>query len=53
MSRAKKAARQRLGWRPTVTFRELVCLMVDADFQALLELRQCQDVLQEMRKQIT
>jgi GDPmannose 4,6-dehydratase len=46
-------ARQRLGWRPTVTFRELVRLMVDADFQALLELRQCQDVLQEMRKQIT
>jgi GDPmannose 4,6-dehydratase len=41
-------ARQRLGWRPRVTFRELVRLMVDADLNALLQMRQCQDVLRQM-----
>jgi GDPmannose 4,6-dehydratase len=28
-------ARQKLGWTPSVTFQELVHLMVDADLQAL------------------
>lgn len=28
-------ARQKLGWEPTVTFKELVALMVEADLQAL------------------
>ncbi|MEH2143923.1 GDP-mannose 4,6-dehydratase [Nostoc sp.] len=28
-------ARQKLGWTPSVTFEELVCLMVEADLQAL------------------
>lgn len=28
-------ARQKLGWEPSVTFRELVALMVEADLQAL------------------
>ncbi len=41
-------ARQRLGWVPKVTFRELVHIMVDADLQALLEMRQCQDVIRQM-----
>jgi GDPmannose 4,6-dehydratase len=30
-------ARQRLGWKPTVTFKELVRLMVDADLKALTQ----------------
>lgn len=28
-------AHQKLGWKPSVTFKELVCLMVEADLQAL------------------
>jgi len=28
-------AREQLGWEPTVTFRELVRIMVDADVRAL------------------
>jgi GDPmannose 4,6-dehydratase len=43
-------ARQRLGWSPRVTFNELVRLMVDADLQALLDMRQCQDVIAQMRQ---
>jgi len=43
-------ARQRLGWQPQVTFRELARLMVDADLQALLEMRQCQDIIRQMAK---
>jgi GDPmannose 4,6-dehydratase len=34
-------ARRRLGWEPTVTFRELVTMMVDADLER---------VAQEMRR---
>ena len=30
-------ARERLGWKPTVTFRELVHMMVDADLKRLKE----------------
>jgi GDPmannose 4,6-dehydratase len=30
-------ARERLGWKPTVTFRELVYMMVDADLKRLKE----------------
>ncbi len=41
-------ARARLGWRPRVTFKELVKIMVDADLQALLEMRQCQDVVRQI-----
>jgi len=44
-------ARRRLGWQPRVNFQELVRLMVDADLQALLELRQCQDVVQKLHRQ--
>jgi GDPmannose 4,6-dehydratase len=43
-------ARETLGWQPGVTFRELVRLMVDADLQDLLDMRQCQDVIQKMRQ---
>jgi GDPmannose 4,6-dehydratase len=43
-------ARQRLGWQPRVTFTELVRIMVDADLQELLDLRQCQDVILQMRQ---
>jgi GDPmannose 4,6-dehydratase len=41
-------ARERLGWQPRVTFKELVRIMVDADRQALLDMRQCQDVIKKM-----
>jgi GDPmannose 4,6-dehydratase len=41
-------ARARLGWEPQVSFGELVRLMVDADVQALLEVRQCRDVLRQL-----
>jgi GDPmannose 4,6-dehydratase len=41
-------ARQRLGWQPQVSFAELVRIMVDADLQALLEMRQCQDVIRKL-----
>ena len=30
-------AKERLGWEPKVTFRELIRIMVDADVQALEE----------------
>jgi GDPmannose 4,6-dehydratase len=30
-------ARERLGWRPTISFRELVQMMVDADLKRLRE----------------
>lgn len=38
-------ARQILGWEPKVTFKQLVKIMVDADINALQEMRQCQDVV--------
>jgi len=41
-------ARERLGWQPRVTFKELVRLMVDADLKAILKVRQCHDVIQKM-----
>lgn len=41
-------ARECLGWQPRVTFKELVRFMVDADLQALLDMRQCQDVIKQM-----
>ncbi len=40
-----------LGWEPRVSFRELVRLMVDADLQDLIDLRQCQDVIQRLRQE--
>jgi GDPmannose 4,6-dehydratase len=44
-------ARQLLGWQPRVSFKELVRIMVDADLQALLDMRQCQDVVQKLHQQ--
>ena len=44
-------ARQRLGWQPRVSFTELVRLMVEADLQALLEMRQCQDIVRQMAQE--
>jgi GDPmannose 4,6-dehydratase len=41
-------ARRLLGWQPQVTFKELVHIMVDADLKALMEMRQCQDVIRQM-----
>jgi GDPmannose 4,6-dehydratase len=41
-------ARRLLGWQPKVSFAELVRIMVDADLQALMEVRQCQDVIRQL-----
>jgi GDPmannose 4,6-dehydratase len=43
-------ARQELGWQPTVTFQDLVKIMVIADMQELQNLRRCQDVIQRIMK---
>ena len=43
-------AKERLGWQPKVTFKELARLMVEADLQALLEMRQCQDLVRRMAR---
>jgi hypothetical protein len=42
--------RQLLGWQPRVKFGELVRIMVDADLQALLDLRQCRDVVRQLHQ---
>jgi GDPmannose 4,6-dehydratase len=41
-------ARDKLGWEPKVTFKELVRIMVAADIKALLEIQQCQDVIRQI-----
>jgi GDPmannose 4,6-dehydratase len=43
-------ARQRLGWQPRVTFRELVHLMVDADLRLLKDMQQCQDLVRQLSR---
>ena len=45
-----RKARQRLGWQPRVTFPELVRIMVDADLQELVDMRQCQDIILKLRQ---
>ncbi len=47
-----RKAREVLGWQPRVSFGKLVRLMVDADLQALYDLRQCQDVVQKLRQDL-
>jgi GDPmannose 4,6-dehydratase len=44
-------ARRILGWQPKVSFSELVRIMVDADIKDLIDLRQCQDVIQHLRQE--
>jgi GDPmannose 4,6-dehydratase len=41
-------ARQGLGWEPTVTFEELVKIMVNADIEDLQNLQRCRDVIQQI-----
>lgn len=41
-------ARRVLGWAPSVSFHELARIMVHADIQALVEVRQCQDIIQRL-----
>jgi GDPmannose 4,6-dehydratase len=41
-------ARERMGWEPKVTFKELAHIMVAADIKALEELHQCQDVIRQI-----
>ena len=44
-------ARKQLGWQPRVTFKELARIMVEADLQGLLEMRQCQDIVRQMARE--
>ena len=44
-------ARLQLGWQPRVTFHELARLMAEADMQALLELRQSQEIIQKLARE--
>lgn len=46
-------ARQILGWEPTVDFKELVRIMVDADIKALEEMKQCQDIFKKLSGKVT
>ena len=41
-------ARKKLGWKPRVSFRGLVKMMVDADIRALEEVKRCQDVIRKL-----
>jgi GDPmannose 4,6-dehydratase len=41
-------ARRVLGWEPTVSFEELVRIMVHADVRSLLDLQQCQDIIHKI-----
>lgn len=41
-------ARKSLGWEPTVTFRELVKIMVRSDIEDILNLQRCQDVIRKI-----
>ena len=44
-------ARDKLKWQARVTFKELARLMVEADLQGLLEMRQCQDIVRQMARE--
>jgi GDPmannose 4,6-dehydratase len=44
-------ARRVLGWSPSVTFEELVRIMVRADMEALAELHRCQDVMRRILRE--
>jgi GDPmannose 4,6-dehydratase len=37
-------ARRKLGWEPRVSFKELICMMVDADLRALKQGERFPDV---------
>jgi GDPmannose 4,6-dehydratase len=41
-------AKQKLGWEPSVRFKELVRIMVDADIKELEEMKHCQDVIRKL-----
>jgi GDPmannose 4,6-dehydratase len=41
-------ARKKLGWKPSVTFKKLGQIMVQADIQNLLNVQRCQDVIQQI-----
>ena len=41
-------ARKKLGWKPTMSFKELVKIMVHADIKELEELKNCQDVMRKI-----
>jgi len=42
-------AKEKLGWEAKVKFDALVKMMVDADIQALEELKRCQDVIRKIK----
>jgi len=45
-----RKAKQKLGWEPKVTFKELVRIMVDADMRELEEMKHSQDVIKKLSK---
>jgi GDPmannose 4,6-dehydratase len=49
---ASKAWKE-LGWKPKVRFKELVRRMVDSDLQALVEIRECREMVRDTLKKKT
>lgn len=45
-------AREKLGWKPKVPFKELVKLMVDADFQTLIDVQNHREVIRDICERI-
>jgi len=45
-----RKAKQKLGWEPKVTFKELVRIMVDADMRELEDMKHSQDVIKKLSK---
>lgn len=41
-------AREKLGWEPKVTFKELVRIMIAAEIESLQELEQSRDVIRKI-----
>ena len=44
-------AKKELNWEPKVRFKELVKIMVEADIQNLLDLKNCQDVIKTLSRE--
>ena len=41
-------AKKEMGWEPTVTFKQLVKIMVKADIQDIINLQRCKDVIRQI-----
>jgi len=45
-------ARNKLGWEPKISFNELVRLMVDADFQALIDIQDHREMIRDVYQKV-